>query len=258
MGPRSSGPQRHGEANTCACGSSERPRSSAGSTYVTCPHGSYAVTPRCWCLFRRLTQVNCGRHTPGIDGARVTTPDERAQLVDDRRQYHPWQAAPVRRVDIPKANGTQRPLGIPTRRDRVRHMVVKNALEPRFEAEFAAPSDGFRPGRCGQDARAEVDVALNNRAVGHHHDSLDADIQGAFDHSRQDVIRHRIGPMPGRELSKPWLKAGYWAHGTRPHTTEGPPRAACAAHCGGISPAMDWPNSWGKATGSPGMPMTWS
>jgi RNA-directed DNA polymerase len=62
---------------------------------------------------RRSTQVNRGRHTPGIDGERVTTPDERAKLVDDLRQYHPWKAAPVRRVEIPKANGKQRPLGIP-------------------------------------------------------------------------------------------------------------------------------------------------
>jgi RNA-directed DNA polymerase len=63
---------------------------------------------------RRITQVNRGRHTPGIDGARVTTPDERARLVDDLRQDHPWKAAPVRRGSIPKANGQQRPLGMPT------------------------------------------------------------------------------------------------------------------------------------------------
>jgi RNA-directed DNA polymerase len=173
---------------------------------------------------RRITQVNRGRHTPGIDGARVTTPDERATLVDDLRQYHPWKAAPVRRVDIPKANGKQRPLGLPTRRDRVRHMVVKNALEPRFEAEFEAQRDGLRPGRGCQEAIEAVYVALNHSAVGHHHDILDADSQGAFDHLSQDCILHRIGPMPGRELIKPWLKAGYGEHGTRPHTTEGTPQ----------------------------------
>jgi RNA-directed DNA polymerase len=47
---------------------------------------------------RRITQMNRGRHTPGIDGECVTTPEERAKLVDDLRQYHPWKAAPVRRV----------------------------------------------------------------------------------------------------------------------------------------------------------------
>ena len=62
---------------------------------------------------RRITQVNRGRQTPGIDGARVTTPDARARLVDDLRQDHPWKAAPVRRVDLPTATGRPRPLGIP-------------------------------------------------------------------------------------------------------------------------------------------------
>jgi RNA-directed DNA polymerase len=181
---------------------------------------------------RRITQINRGRHTPGMDGERLTTPDERAQLVDDLRQYQPWKAAPVRRVYIPKANGKQRPLGIPTIRDRVMQMVVKNALEPRFEAAFEAQSYGFRPGRGCQDAIEEVYVALNNGAVGHHHYILDADIQGAFDHISQDFILHRIGPMPGRELIKQWLKAGYWERGTLHHTTEGTPQG------GVISPLL--------------------
>ena len=181
---------------------------------------------------RRITQVNRGRHTPGVDGERLTTPDERAKLVDDLRQYQPWKAAPVRRVSSPKANGKQRPLGIPTLRDRVLQMMVKNALEPRFEAEFEAQSYGFRPGRCCQDAIEEVYVALNNGAVGHHHYILDADIQGAFDHLSHDVILHRIGPLPGRELIKQWLQAGYWEHGTLHHTTEGTPQG------GVISPLL--------------------
>ena len=181
---------------------------------------------------RRITQVNHGRHTPGIDGERVTTPEERAKLVDDLRQYHPWRAAPVRRVYIPKANGKQRPLGIPTIRDRVMQMVVKNAMEPRFEAEFEAQSYGFRPGRCCQDAIEEVYVALNNGAVGHHHYILDADIQGAFDHISQAFILRRIGSMPGRELIRQWLKAGYWEQGTLHHTTEGTPQG------GVISPLL--------------------
>jgi RNA-directed DNA polymerase len=114
----------------------------------------------------------------------------------------------------------------------VMQMVVKNALEPRFEAEFEAQSYGFRPGRCCQDAIEEVFVALHNSAVGHNHYILDADIQGAFDHISQDFILHRIGPMPGRELIKQWLKAGYWEHGTLHHTTEGTPQG------GVISPLL--------------------
>jgi RNA-directed DNA polymerase len=173
---------------------------------------------------RRITQVNRGRHTPGSDGDCATTPAERAKLVDDLRQSQPWRAAPVRRVYIPKAKGKQRPRGIPTLRDRVLPMVVKNALEPRFEAEFEAQSDGFRPGRCCQDVIEEVYVALHNGAVGHHHYSLDADIQGAFDHLSQDFILHRLGLMPGRELIKQGLKAGYGEPGTRHPPTEGTPQ----------------------------------
>jgi RNA-directed DNA polymerase len=67
-------------------------------------------------------------------------------------------------------------------------------------------------------------VALNNRAVGHNHDILDADLQGACDPIRQDFILHRIGPMPGRELIKQWLKAGSGEHGTLHHPTEGTPQ----------------------------------
>jgi RNA-directed DNA polymerase len=181
---------------------------------------------------RRITQVNRGKHTPGIDGELATTPDERAKLVDDLRHYQPWKAAPVRRVYIPKANGKQRPLGIPTLRDRVIQMVVKNALEPRFEAECEAQSYGFRPGRCCQEAIEEVYVALNNSAVGQNQYILDADIHGAFDHISQAFLLHRLGPLPGRALVKQWLKAGYWEQGRLHHTTEGTPQG------GVISPLL--------------------
>jgi RNA-directed DNA polymerase len=157
---------------------------------------------------RRITQVNRGQQTPGLDGARVPTPDERARLADALPQDQPWIAAPVRRGYLPKANGQQRPLGMPTRRDRVRQRVVKNALASRCEAEFEAPRDGVRPGHCGQDALAEVDVARNTSAAGHHHDILDAEIQGAVDHISQDVILRRMGPRPGRELIHQGQKAG--------------------------------------------------
>src|SRR5713226_1062073 len=59
---------------------------------------------------RRVTQINAGKYTPGMDKVVVKTPAARGQLVDQMSTYQPWRAKPVRRVYIPKSNGKQRPL----------------------------------------------------------------------------------------------------------------------------------------------------
>src|SRR5258707_1846514 len=82
---------------------------------------------------RRVTQVNAGKYTPGVDKLVVKTPAARGKLVDHLATYQPWQVRPARRVYIPKANGKQRPLGIPTVIDRCLQAQVKNALEPQWE-----------------------------------------------------------------------------------------------------------------------------
>jgi RNA-directed DNA polymerase len=95
---------------------------------------------------RRVTHENQGKDTPGIDGMKSLTPEQRVSLVNNVMEHEPWKAKPARRVDIPKANGKKRPLGIPIIKDRVMQAVVKNALEPEWEARFEANSYGFRPG----------------------------------------------------------------------------------------------------------------
>jgi RNA-directed DNA polymerase len=128
---------------------------------------------------RRVTQVNAGKNTPGIDKVLVKTPTARGRLVDDLTTTQPWRASPVRRVYIPKSNGKQRPLGIPTILDRCLQTMVKQTLEPEWEARFEGSSYGFRPGRSGHDATARIyGLARPNKRKKW---VVDADIQGAFD-----------------------------------------------------------------------------
>ncbi len=79
---------------------------------------------------RRVTQQNQGRRTAGVDKVLIKTPEARGKFVDSLSIYQPWKARPARRVYIPKANGKQRPLGIPVMWDRAMQAMVKNALEP--------------------------------------------------------------------------------------------------------------------------------
>ncbi len=79
---------------------------------------------------RRVTQLNAGKNTPGVDKLTIKTSEARGKLTDDLRKYEIWKAQPVLRVYIPKANGKKRPLGIPVMTDRAIQSMVKNALEP--------------------------------------------------------------------------------------------------------------------------------
>lgn len=156
---------------------------------------------------RRVTVTNKGKKTTGIDKKVYTSSRDRERLYQEIKTYTPWKASPTRRVYIPKANGKSRPLGIPTITDRVMQAIVKNALEPRWEAEFEANSYGFRPGRSTHDA---ITQAWNNFQNGRDKKwVLDADIKGAFDNIDHRFILDKLGNIPGRELIKQWLRAGY-------------------------------------------------
>jgi RNA-directed DNA polymerase len=168
---------------------------------------------------RRVTQVNRGRNTAGIDKLVATTPATRGRLVDQLMTYQPWRAKPARRVYIPKANHKLRPLGIPTVLDRCLQARVKNALEPVWEARFEGSSYGFRPGRSQHDAIAKIyNLARPNKRKRW---VVDADIKGAFDHIDHACLLDAIGAVPGRGLIAQWLKAGYIDQGVFHDTLAG-------------------------------------
>lgn len=105
---------------------------------------------------RKVSQVNKGKYTPGVDGLVVKTPKARVLLVDILTYFIPWKPYPTRRTYIPKASGKKRPLGIPSIIDRCLQAIVKNALEPAWEAQFEGISYGFRPGRSAHDAMGKI------------------------------------------------------------------------------------------------------
>ncbi len=179
---------------------------------------------------RRVAQRNQGKNTPGVDKVLLKTPAARGRMVDQLAHYQIWTAKPVRRVYIAKANGKLRPLGIPVMIDRCVQSMVKNALEPSWEARFEGCSYGFRPGRGCHDAIEKIfKIARPDKRKKW---ILDADIQGAFDNISHDDLLATIGRVPGCELIKQWLKAGYVDKGVFHETEAGTPQG------GVISPLL--------------------
>ncbi len=184
---------------------------------------------------RRVTEVNAGRKTAGVDGKVVLTAPDRADLADwVQHQTQPWTARPVRRVYIPKANGKQRPLGIPVIADRVQQARVANALESEWEARFEPRSYGFRPGRGCHDAIEAIFQAGKggNGASPRRMWVLDADLAAAFDRIDHNHLLGQLGTFPARELIAGWLKAGVVENGRLSPTEEGTPQG------GVVSPAL--------------------
>lgn len=161
---------------------------------------------------RKVGQENSGRKTPGIDGIVSKSDENRERLFKDGLSLKDYVPQPVRRVFIPKANGKQRPLGIPTMKDRVMQCLVKLALEPEWEAVFEPHSYGFRPGRSVLDAATAVKHGLGAEGAGRKNQRarcswiLDADIKSFFDEIDHDVILDRTPVF--RRVIEQWLKAG--------------------------------------------------
>jgi RNA-directed DNA polymerase len=149
----------------------------------------------------------------GVDGITVEhfekDSPKRLLAVKKHMDEGSYQPQPVKRVWIPKlGSAEERPLGIPTVRDRVAQTALKMVIEPIFEIEFAPQSYGFRPGRSCQDALRRVDELLKS---GHLH-VVDIDIRGYFDAIDQRklmrLLEERIADGRVLELIEKFLKQG--------------------------------------------------
>jgi RNA-directed DNA polymerase len=132
---------------------------------------------------RQVTQLNTGRRTAGVDGKKALDPSQRLALYEVLvKNWKQWKHQPLKRVYIPKADGTKRGLGIPTISDRTYQCLIKYALEPAAEAMFNARSYGFRPGRSCHDVQKLLFSNLNGgKANGLSKRILELDIEKCFD-----------------------------------------------------------------------------
>jgi RNA-directed DNA polymerase len=179
------------------------------------------------CLAVKRVTESRGKQTPGVD--KITWPSAASKWrAIQQLKSHGYKAKPLRRVYIPKANGKQRPLGIPTMKDRAMQALYQLALEPIAETKADFDSYGFRPERRTADAISACFLTLGKRDSGQW--VLEADIQACFDNIRHEWLLEHI-PLNKRML-KQWLKAGYMERGKQHPTKAGTPQG------GVISPLL--------------------
>ena len=180
--------------------------------------------------------VKSNKGAPGIDKMAVEALDEyfakHGEEIKEQIRAKRYKPQPVRRVYIPKANGKQRPLGIPTVVDRVIQQATAQILSVGYERYFSDHSHGFRPNRSCHTAMEQALEYLNAGCEW----VIDLDIEKYFDTVNHDklisILRERINDAPTLHLIRSFLKAGVMEEGLVSPTDEGVPQG------GPLSPVL--------------------
>jgi RNA-directed DNA polymerase len=165
-------------------------------------------------LMAAWEQVRRNKGAPGVDGVTINHivnveggPEDFVAQLGEALRTRSYKPSPVRRVYIPKPDGRERPLGIPTVRDRVVQTAVLLVVEPIFEADFRDCSYGFRPRRGAHQAVREIEGHLS----GGLREVYDADLKGYFDSIPHDKLRRalrmRLADRSVLKLIDLWLQA---------------------------------------------------
>lgn len=175
---------------------------------------------------RRVTE-NQGARTAGVDRELWSTPEAKLDAINqlERRGYKP---RPLRRVYIPKSNGKQRPLGIPTMLDRAMQALYLLGLEPVAEVQGDQNSYGFRKNRSAHDAMSQLFICFARKGAAPY--VLEADIAGCFDAINHEWLVRNV--HMDKVVLRKWLRAGVVHKGQLMATTAGTPQG------GIISPTL--------------------
>lgn len=149
---------------------------------------------------------------PGIDG--ITMPRYREGIADNIANLHQqlthktYRAAAIQRVNIPKANGKMRPLGLPTTADKIVQQAVSTIVQTIWEEDFKPFSYGYRPDKSAHQAVNSLSMNLRFKPYGY---IIEADIKGFFDNMDHDwmmkMLELRIDDKTLLGLIRQWLKA---------------------------------------------------